>query len=190
MGHNPDTMHGVQMMMKLEIVNLVATGDLKQQVDLLKLSKLRNVDFDKNIYGGKVAYLKTENMFGKVSIFSSGKLISVGSKSYGEAKADLENSVDILVKNGLIKPINIDVKLRNIVALLQEPYQIDLEILSNSEQVIYEPEQFPGAILKQNDPKVTYLIFASGKIIISGAKSIEDLHVAANNVREISKKYS
>ena len=61
------------MLMNLEIVNLVATGDLKQTVDLHKLSKLRNVDFDKNTYGGKVAYYKTENMIGKVSIFSSGK---------------------------------------------------------------------------------------------------------------------
>jgi TATA-box binding protein (TBP) (component of TFIID and TFIIIB) len=78
--------NGFRILMNLEIVNLVANGDIKQPVDLLRLSELRGVDFNKDSYGGKVAYLKTEIMFRKVSIFSSGKLISVGFKNQDEAR--------------------------------------------------------------------------------------------------------
>lgn len=34
----------------------------------------------------------------------------------------------------------------------------------------YELEQFPGAILRVNDPKVTLPLFKNGKIICAGAK--------------------
>ncbi|HLC37964.1 MAG TPA: hypothetical protein VJI71_00745, partial [Candidatus Norongarragalinales archaeon] len=37
--------------------------------------------------------------------------------------------------------------------------------------VEYEPEQFPGAILKLKEPKVSMLLFKNGKVICSGAKS-------------------
>ena len=40
-------------------------------------------------------------------------------------------------------------------------------------------------ILRQNEPKVTYLIFNSGKVVIAGSKSIEDLRVASENIKKI-----
>jgi transcription initiation factor TFIID TATA-box-binding protein len=35
---------------------------------------------------------------------------------------------------------------------------------------MYEPEQFPGLIYRMDDPKVVILIFASGKLVCTGAK--------------------
>jgi transcription initiation factor TFIID TATA-box-binding protein len=172
------------MLMELEIVNLVATGDLKQPVDLLKLSELRNVDYDKSTYGGKVAYLKTENMLEKVSIFSSGKLISVGTTTREQAKHDLKDTVDTLTQANLIKPVSVTANVRNIVALLTLPNPIPLEQLEEP-NTVYEPEQFPAAILKMNDPKATFLIFNSGKIIISGTKTEDELRRSAELIKEI-----
>jgi hypothetical protein len=42
------------------------------------------------------------------------------------------------------------------------------------DNVEYEPEQFPGAILRISDPKITLLLFKNGKVICAGAKR-EDL---------------
>ena len=42
---------------------------------------------------------------------------------------------------------------------------------------IYEPETFPGMILKGT--KSSFLIFASGKIINTGTKSMEDLRATS-----------
>ena len=34
----------------------------------------------------------------------------------------------------------------------------------------YDPELFPGLIYRMKNPKITFLIFASGKIVITGAQ--------------------
>ena len=82
--------------MKSEIVNVVATAALNQKVDLEEIKKFNDVFHDSNVYGGRVAYFKTSNMQGKVSIFTSGKMISVGTKHEETAFQELEAAKDFL----------------------------------------------------------------------------------------------
>ena len=173
--------------LKPEIVNLVATGDLKQRVSLDHISELSHTIYDQEIYGGRVAYLKTPEMHGKVSIFPSGKLISIGTKSPVEAQRDLEATVKVLADSGLIEPVEVEARIRNIVVLLQVNVT-GLEELAEAIGVIYEPDQFPAAIYKPDDLDVSYLIFNSGKIIISGIKSIEEIEVASKKIVETLKE--
>jgi TATA-box binding protein (TBP) (component of TFIID and TFIIIB) len=56
---------------KHSIVNVVVTTDLKQPVDLEKLTEPKEVAYDPRKYNGKVAYFKSEKMQGKVTIFFS-----------------------------------------------------------------------------------------------------------------------
>ena len=169
----------------IQIVNVVATADLEQPVDLVEISKLPFMIHSPDKYGGRVAYLKTPDMKGKVSIFSSGKLISVGTKSPEQAHKDMDTTVKILTSEGSIKPISIEAELRNIVAVQNLGTTVDLEEMALIVNGIYEPEQFPGLILRQDKPKVTYLVFSSGKIVIAGSKSLEDLDKAASIIKEI-----
>ena len=173
--------------MSLKIVNIVATADLHQSVELIEIAKIRHTIYDQEIYGGRVAYLKTPTMHGKTTIFPSGKLISVGTKSREQAKHDLQETVETLTQANLIKPVNVTANVRNIVALLTLPNPIPLEQLEEP-NTIYEPEQFPAAIVKTNEPKATYLIFNSGKIIISGIKTEEELEEAAEAVTRIAAR--
>jgi len=175
----------LKSMVELEIVNVVATADLRQQVDLVEVSQLQDTTFDQEIYGGRVAYLKTPAMHGKVTIFPSGKLISVGSKSPEQAQHDLDRTVDDLVSGGLINPVEVRAELRNIVAVQKLETPVDLESLALVTDGIYEPEQFPGMILRHDQPKVTYLIFHSGKVVIAGSRSLEDLEKAVGILKEI-----
>ncbi|BAI61357.1 putative TATA-box-binding protein [Methanocella paludicola SANAE] len=39
------------------------------------------------------------------------------------------------------------------------------------ENVEYEPEQFPGLVLRLDPPKVAVLLFGSGKMVITGSKT-------------------
>jgi transcription initiation factor TFIID TATA-box-binding protein len=50
---------------------------------------------------------------------------------------------------------------------------------------MYEPDQFPGAIYRMKEPKVVMLLFASGKLVITGAKREEQVHEAAEKIRAI-----
>ncbi|MFH1895418.1 MAG: hypothetical protein ABIJ74_02450, partial [archaeon] len=64
----------------------------------------------------------------------------------------------------------------NLVATANLKHQLDLfNTALNLDNVEYEPEQFPGAILRLDDPKITLLLFKNGKVICAGAKKEEDL---------------
>jgi transcription initiation factor TFIID TATA-box-binding protein len=159
---------------KAVIVNVVATAALNQTVDFFELGGFREILHDPEIYGGRVAYFKSRDMEGKVSIFPSGKLISVGTKSEKKAAIELELAKDFLVKNHIIGPTNLKTRTQNIVLCADIGESINLEELTKNQQapkVIYEPEQFPGGIVRIKEPyKATLLMFASGKIVIAGLK--------------------
>jgi len=46
----------------------------------------------------------------------------------------------------------------------------------------YDPELFPGLIFRMNAPKVVLLIFASGKIVLTGAKKREQIYEAYEKI--------
>ena len=62
--------------MKVEIVNLVATATLGESVSLEELAALPFITYNPSRYF--CAYFKDETMEAKVSIFTSGKMIAVG----------------------------------------------------------------------------------------------------------------
>jgi transcription initiation factor TFIID TATA-box-binding protein len=54
---------------------------------------------------------------------------------------------------------------------------------------MYEPEMFPGAIYRMREPKVVLLVFASGKLVITGAKREEQVHEAVEKMRAVLIDY-
>ncbi len=46
----------------------------------------------------------------------------------------------------------------------------------------YDPKRFPGLVYRTKDPKTAALIFRSGKIVCTGAKSIDDVYRGLENV--------
>jgi transcription initiation factor TFIID TATA-box-binding protein len=50
---------------------------------------------------------------------------------------------------------------------------------------MYEPEQFPGLIHRMVDPKTVILIFSSGKLVCTGAKTEKDVYRSVNNLHNL-----
>ena len=74
------------------------------------------------------------------------------------------------------------IRVENIVASATLNVVIPLEkIVSKLEGMEYEPEQFPGLVYRMQKPKAAALIFGSGKIVCTGARSVTD-------VKEVFKK--
>ena len=163
--------------MKLEVVNLVATANLDQPVDILKLEDVRGFLYDHAIY--HCAYLRDENTHAKVSVFASGKMISIGTKSLREATYDLNYAQKRLVQLGLVQPREITPELQNIVAMADVRRRIDLEALASKlDGVIYAPEVFPAVIYYPDELEgASLLIFATGRILLSGLKRQRLLHM-------------
>jgi len=78
-----------------------------------------------------------------------------------------------------------EIKVVNIVVSAALGHDIPLEkmaaTLPNTE---YNPEQFPGLVIRIKEPKTSALIFSSGKIVCTGARTIEDVH---ESIRQIIK---
>ena len=105
-------------------------------------------------------------MEGRVTIFPSGKMISVGAKSISRAYKNFRRSLDSMLRNCILRNASItNLKIRNIVATVNFDQDIDLNILSMKIHAIYEPEQFSGLIYKLPYLKTTILLFSSGEII-------------------------
>jgi len=74
-------------------------------------------------------------------------------------------------------------KIQNIVASTSLGTELDLPAIAISlDGSKYEPEQFPGLIYRLKDPKTSTLLFHSGKVICTGAKSLEHVKIAINKV--------
>jgi transcription initiation factor TFIID TATA-box-binding protein len=173
-------------MVKVDIVNVVATASLNQIVNFNELVQCKAVIYSSSVYGGRVAYFKTGKMQGKVSIFLSGKMISVGTKSESKAFSELGFVVKYLAAKGIVKQVELSPKIQNLVATADFKQQINLEELSEKTRVIYEPEQFPGAILRIQEPfKTSILVFASGKVVITGLKSSDQIEPTIKQLKEL-----
>jgi transcription initiation factor TFIID TATA-box-binding protein len=76
-----------------------------------------------------------------------------------------------------------DIKIENVVASTTIAKELDLNKLSTSlPDGEYEPDQFPGLVLRMKDPKTAALLFRSGKVVCTGAKTIEDVAKAIDKV--------
>jgi len=78
-----------------------------------------------------------------------------------------------------------DITVVNIVVSSSLGQDIPLEkmaaTLSNTE---YNPEQFPGLVIRIKEPKTSALIFNSGKIVCTGARNLEDVN---RSIKQIIK---
>jgi len=81
------------------------------------------------------------------------------------------------------------VKIHNVVAFADLGKPIPLKtILKEVENSEWNPETFPGLIYKLNEPRASALIFSSGKIVCTGAKSIEIAKVAMHKIVDVVRK--
>ena len=79
---------------KYRIRNVIATADLKQNVDAQKFINYPWGTYDLQYYGGRCGYVKDETIQGRVTVFLSGKMISIGAKSVQGSVIQLEKSYE------------------------------------------------------------------------------------------------
>ncbi len=85
---------------------------------------------------------------------------------------------------------NITVKIENIVATVSLDQTLDLDYIDKVlPNVEYNPDQFPGLIFRLDSPRVTSLIFKSGKMVVTGSKSTAELIRAVKKIIRTLMKY-
>ena len=88
------------------------------------------------------------------------------------------------------KRIDVSFKVENIVASANLNVELDLfNIAMEVENVEYEPEQFPGAIMRLKEIGTTLLLFKNGKVICSGAKNEKQIAVSIKRAVELLRDF-
>ncbi len=166
----------------VKIENVVASATLKQRIDLNTVVKsYPSVEYRPEEFPGLVFRLRKPKT--ATLIFSSGKMVCTGAKSEKEAKRAVLKVIKELKNSGIVIISKPELKIQNIVASANLNGMIDLEKSAYTlGRTMYEPEQFPGLIYRMDDPKVVILIFASGKLVCTGAKKEEDVYTAVEKL--------
>jgi transcription initiation factor TFIID TATA-box-binding protein len=152
------------------IENVVASATLNQKLDLNAIVRIfPGVEYRPEQFPGLVYRLKKPKT--ATLIFTSRKMVCTGAKSEREARKAVTKVVDELKSGGIVILAIPEIQIQNIVSSAGLGGRIDLEKATYSlKRTMYEPEQFPGLIYRMDDPKVVILIFASGKLVCTGAK--------------------
>jgi len=169
----------------VKITNVVATADLRQHLDLNMISQLtpgakyNPQQFPALIY--KLQRPRTTTL-----LFTSGKMVCTGAKSSRLAKRAVAQLINKLTSNGIVIIARPDPEVQNIVATVDLHGIIDLEsVAERLSHTLYEPEQFPGLIYRMKEPKVVFLVFASGRLVCTGAKVESEVHSAVQKLLDI-----
>ena len=164
----------------INIENVVASASLDQTIDLNDVVKGHpGVEYRPEQFPGLVFRLKKPKT--ATLIFHSGKMVCTGAKSEKMARRAVMKVVKELKESGILIIGKPKLKIQNIVASAGLRGNIELEKATYSlGKTMYEPEQFPGLIYRMAEPKVVILLFASGKLVCTGAKHEEDVYQAVN----------
>ena len=185
----------IEILPKIE--NIVSTADLGCNLKLREIAlQAKNAEYNPKRFSAVIMKIKEPRT--TALIFSSGKIVCLGAKTEEESKKACRKFAKIIKSLGY-PVIFKEFKLQNIVGSADVKFQIFLtklyiHLLKNSSFknktiVAYEPEQFPGLIYRMIEPNIVLLIFVSGKIVLTGGKSREDIFLGFRNIYPLLNKF-
>ncbi|MCX6800732.1 MAG: TATA-box-binding protein [Candidatus Diapherotrites archaeon] len=158
--------------MKYTIVNMVASASLDKTLDLYSLAiGIPNIEYEPEQFPGAILKIKEPKV--SMLLFKNGKIICSGANSEKQIVQGIKRASQLIheLQPEVKVKRKVDFTVVNFVATANLDVNLDLfDVAMNLDNVEYEPEQFPGAILRLDEPKLTFLLFKNGKMICAGAK--------------------
>ncbi|MCX6820836.1 MAG: TATA-box-binding protein [Candidatus Aenigmarchaeota archaeon] len=169
----------------IRVENIVASAAFGVAIPLEKVvSKLEGMEYEPEQFPGLVYRMKDPKA--AALIFGSGKVVCTGARSITDVNTVFKKVADVVARSGVKVPKDFKTQVENIVASAKLDGKLNLDTIAfNLENSEYEPEQFPGLVYRMKDPKVAFLLFGSGKVVCTGARSVKDVGIA---VTKVSKK--
>ena len=169
----------------ISIVNVVASADISQKLDLNEITKkFPDVEYHPDQFPGLVFRLQSPKT--ATLIFTSGKMVCTGSSSEDIARQAIKRVILKLKKEKIRIKNEVSITVQNIVASINLGGKIHLEQAARTlPRSMHEPEQFPGLIHRLIDPKTVMLLFSSGKLVSTGSKKESGVFRAVNNLHMV-----
>jgi transcription initiation factor TFIID TATA-box-binding protein len=176
----------------IKVENLVFTCKLSSRLNLRDVTTKSRGKCSYNPKKFAAAIQRYSDPKIAVLMFSPGKFVCTGSKKDDQAIFIVDDVVSGLKENGYDSIYIERFDIQNVVcrALLGVPIDCDLLAAERSGECNYEPDLFPGVVMRYEPIKpVTVLVFKSGKMVLTGAKSETEARSHFNTLYEIIKKY-
>jgi transcription initiation factor TFIID TATA-box-binding protein len=172
------------------IDNVICSFNLRSEIDMKTVAfKARNAEYNPRKVNAVV--LRFRSPRSTALVYSNGKVMVTGSRSEDDARLACKKAAKIVSKCSHPDVRFADFKIENIVASTDVRYPIRLEGLAYEHRAScsYEPELFPGVVYRLLEPKVSLLIFVSGKVVITGGRNREDIVTAFKSIYPVLHKY-
>jgi transcription initiation factor TFIID TATA-box-binding protein len=168
----------------VKVVNIVASTNANRQINI----ELLSTNFQKAVYEPEIfpgLIYRRNNPKATVIIFSTGKIVSIGSRSEDSACKSIMATVSEIEQSEGDKIKIEKIKVENVVAVSDLCHYVDMDKIMNCGiEHMHKPEGFHGVIYRiKND--VAVIIFKSGKIISVGSKSENEAKAAIHFTFEI-----
>lgn len=173
----------------ISIANAVGSGDLGVELDVAEVESdldLPYTEYDPSNYHG--LYLRLVEGGPLITVYRSGKYIISGCSTFEQL---YETNDTFLTTLSELDIVDADTEtgftVQNVVCTAQLDDPVDLNTLSIAlglESVEYEPEQFPGLIYRPADHPAVLLVFANGKIVITGASDVDTAEDAFKHLQK------
>ncbi|MDG5761897.1 TATA-box-binding protein [Natronococcus sp. A-GB1] len=179
--------------MSVTIANVVGSGDLHVELDLAALEEDLStpyLEYDPSNYHG--LYVRLEEGGPLITVYRSGKYIISGSSSYEELDVTNEGLLANMCDLGILaQGCDTGFGVQNVVCTATLGEELNLNALSiglGLESTEYEPEQFPGLIYRPPEVGAVLLVFANGKVVITGAQDVDIAEKAFGHLRSRVKE--
>ncbi|MCE7749819.1 MAG: TATA-box-binding protein [Candidatus Heimdallarchaeota archaeon] len=173
--------YGIVIQNVVASINLFTTIDLVTAYQTLIDDDDLFVSYNPETFPGLILKIKKPKISSLV--FSSGKLVLTGAKSTEMVHEGVVQMAKILRTVGTKIDEDPEIIVQNIVASGHFNHRtINLELAALwLEHSMYEPEQFPGLIYRLAEPKTVLLLFQSGNLVCTGAKTEAQVRQAVEN---------
>jgi len=174
-----------QTMARPSVENLIVTSDLGKKLELTKLGvEIPGARYVKGKNSSVMVELETSgNSKPAGVIFSNGKAVVVGTKTIKDSREAMSELKKMIKK--IEKGINsrAGVKVENIVTQFNVGVELDLDLVNSKiAGCEYEPDKFPGLLMKVKKPQATYILFKTGIVVIT---DIDDEKAADKASKEL-----
>eukprot|EP00397_Hematodinium_sp_SG-2012_P028644 GEMP01030175.1.p1 GENE.GEMP01030175.1~~GEMP01030175.1.p1 ORF type:complete len:237 (+),score=53.35 GEMP01030175.1:125-835(+) len=169
-----------------DIQNVICAFHLQAEVDLKQINfRLRTAEYNPRKCQAVVFRVRDPTV--TAMIYHGGRVTIAGAKSEADGFRAAKKIAKTMQKIGYAEAVVSNFKVENIIAKVDMEFPVRLEQLAYDYKAYatYEPELFPGCVYRMFEPKVSLLIFVTGKVTMSGAKSNEDVDAALRGIYPI-----
>ncbi len=157
--------------------------------DLLRIAReVWNVEYRPDTFNGLIMRIKS--LRATALVFPTGVLVCYTSNMERNRPA-ARKFARIIQKTGF--PVTFQAySIVNVSGSCDVGFPVDLDRMSTQycHLAVYSPELFPAMVFRMTSPRVSAIIFCSGKVLVVGAKLTSHLNLAMERLSPILKEFS